>query len=210
MTEDRDRRIPEGVLDCDPSRISSRVRARIFDSLLHTVAGVGLLFAADWIVLSGFLIDFISIGVAESDPPQLRAGIRTLAIPDSDLWATIFLLYWPVVFLVPILLYEIPLIALRGQTPGKMLNTARVVAIKDGNPPGWGRSSTRWAVLWLPLLIPFGVVLTLVVAASPLLAADRRGWHDRIAGTMVVASRPGEACAPSSGPVGNGLPRGRN
>lgn len=186
MTKDRDPRTLEEAPVYKPATIGSRLRSRVLDSLLCTVACVGLLLAADWIVLSGFGVGFVSVGVLESDPPQLSVGIRTLAMPDSDFWAVVFLLYWPIVLLVPILLYEVPLIALRGQTAGKMLNNARVVAIKTGKAPGWGRSFARWAVLGLPLLVPFGVVLTLVIAASPLFSADRRGWHDRIAGTMVV------------------------
>ena len=176
-----------------PTRIGNRIRARVVDSLIYLAAGIGLLWSAAWLVLPFFDIQFISVGVADSNPPQLSAGIRTLAIPDSDLWATIFLLYWPTVFLVPILLYEVPLVALRGQTPGKALNNLKVVAIKDGQPPGWGRSCTRWAVLCLPLPIPFGAVLTLLIAVSPLFDPDRRGWHDKAAGTTVVNIRTGTA-----------------
>ena len=164
-----------------PTRIGNRIRARVVDSLIYLAAGIGLLWSAAWLVLPFFDIQFISVGVADSDPPQLSAGIRTLAIPDSDLWATIFLLY------------EVPLVALRGQTPGKALNNLKVVAIKDGQPPGWGRSCTRWAVLCLPLLIPFGAVLTLLIAVSPLFDPDRRGWHDKAAGTTVVNIRTGTA-----------------
>ncbi len=181
------------ALDCRPVTIGTRIRARVVDSLLYLAAGIGLLIAADWFVLPGFGVQFSSLGVRDSDPPQLSAGYRTLAIPDSDLWAAVFLLYWPIVFLVPALLYEVPMVALRGQTPGKILNNMNVVAFEDGRPPGWGRSCARWAVLWVPLFIPLGVVLTLLIASSPLFDPDRRGWHDRIAGTMVVSGRTGTA-----------------
>ena len=201
------------ALDCSPVTIGTRIRARVVDSLLHLAAGIGLLFAAAWYVLPGFGVEFFYLGGSSY---ELWAGFRTLAIPDSDLWAAVFLLYWPIVFLVPVLLYEVPLIALRGQTPGKMLNNVNVVAFEDGGPPGWGRSCARWAVLWVPLFIPFGVVLTLLIAISPLFAPDRRGWHDRIAGTMVVGTRSGTAPpgtpgdggrrARSSGLVENGTP----
>ncbi|WP_420612977.1 RDD family protein [Candidatus Spongiisocius sp.] len=198
------------ALDCSPVTIGTRIRARVVDSLLHLAAGIGLLFPAGWFA------GFFYMGATDTIPPYRWAGFRTLAIPDSDLWAAVFLLYWPIVFLVPILLYEVPLIALRGQTPGKMLNNVNVVAFEDGGPPGWGRSCARWAVLWVPLFIPFGVVLTLLIAISPLFAPDRRGWHDRIAGTMVVGTRSGTAPpgtpgdggrrARSSGLVENGTP----
>ena len=120
------------VLDCSPVTIGARIRARVVDSLLHLVAGTGLLIAAAWLVLPGFGVEFFYLGGAGY---QLFAGFRTLAIPDSDLWAAVFLLYWPIVFLVPALLYEVPLIALRGQTPGKMLNNVNVVASKTVDPP---------------------------------------------------------------------------
>ena len=195
------------ALDCGSVTIGTRIRARVVDSLLYLAAGIGLLIAADWFVLPGFGVQFSSLGATDSDPPQLSAGFRTLAIPDSDLWAAVFLLYWPIVFLVPVLLYEVPLIALRGQTPGKILNNVKVVAFEDVRPPGWGRSCTRWAVLWVPLFIPLGVVLTLLIAISPLVDPDRRGWHDRIAGTMVVSGHPGLA---PSGTPGVGSRRARS
>lgn len=207
MTNGSNHQQSTDVPDRSAVTIGTRIRARIVDSLLYLAAGIGLLIAADWFVLPGFGVQFSSLGATDSDPPQLSAGFSTLAIPDSDLWAAVFLLYWPIVFLVPVLLYEVPLVAFRGQTPGKMLNNVKVVAFEDGGPPGWGRSCTRWSVLWVPLFIPLGVVLTLLIAISPLFDPDRRGWHDRLSGTMVVSGHPGTA---PSGTPGVGSRRARS
>ena len=179
----------------NPATGACRIRALIIDSILYLVSGLGLL----WIVVSTGLLaiapylipsassrSFISISATDTDPPFYYVGISTLAIPDSDFWAAIFLSYWPIVFLVPVFLYEVPLIALQGQTVGKMLTNLKIVRSGDENLPRWGRSCVRWAVRYLPLFVPFGIVFTLLVTLSPLFDPDRRGWHDKIAGTMVV------------------------
>jgi uncharacterized RDD family membrane protein YckC len=67
-----------------------------------------------------------------------------------------------------------------GATPGKMAIGARIVDAKTGGAPGAGRLVVRF--------------LAYVVSALPLylgflwMAWDRRkqGWHDKIAGTIVV------------------------
>lgn len=68
----------------------------------------------------------------------------------------------------------------RGATPGKMAIGARIVDAKTGDAPTTGRLVVRF--------------LAYVVSALPLylgflwIALDRRkqGWHDKIAGTLVV------------------------
>lgn len=70
---------------------------------------------------------------------------------------------------------EILLTAVRGQTFGKMLLHMRVVRVADGRIPGWWRSLVRFAASLAPL------------AYLPILYdSQRRGWHDRRAGTIVV------------------------
>lgn len=71
--------------------------------------------------------------------------------------------------------------ALRGQTPGKWLLGLRVVAVGGGRV-GVGRAVLRF-VGYLISALPFYVGFLWV------LGAERRGWHDRIAGTEVVYTR---------------------
>lgn len=67
-----------------------------------------------------------------------------------------------------------------GQTIGKMLTGIRVVAAEPGQTVDLGRALQRTA-LWALMTLPFGLGLW-----SALLDPDRRGFHDRLAGTRVV------------------------
>jgi uncharacterized RDD family membrane protein YckC len=68
-------------------------------------------------------------------------------------------------------------IGLFGQTPGMALAGVRCISIRDGGAIGLGRALLR-AVL-LALLIP-----------AVIMDGDRRGLHDRAAGSVVIL-RPG-------------------
>ena len=84
-------------------------------------------------------------------------------------------------------LYDPVLIAVRGQTVGKMLTRIRVVRADNGELPTWGRSFGRWALPGALAFIPgVGVLLALICYASLTWDASRRGWHDKAAGTIVV------------------------
>jgi uncharacterized RDD family membrane protein YckC len=69
---------------------------------------------------------------------------------------------------------------LRGATPGKLAVGVRIVDARTGATPGTGRLVLR--------------LLCYVLSAAPLylgflwIAVDRRrqGWHDKIAGTLVI------------------------
>jgi uncharacterized RDD family membrane protein YckC len=67
-----------------------------------------------------------------------------------------------------------------GATPGKMAVGARIVDARTGGAPSNGRLVARYAgylVSMLPLFLGFAWI-----------AIDRRkqGWHDKIAGTLVI------------------------
>ena len=82
--------------------------------------------------------------------------------------------------------YEVVLTATQGATLGKRALHLRVVRRVDGSLPGWGRCVVRWLVPAAGLLAC--LVGELVVYASPLLDGTgyNRGWHDRLAGTVVI------------------------
>lgn len=83
--------------------------------------------------------------------------------------------------------YTIVPTAVWGQTLGKVAVGTRVVADSDGSLPGWRRSTIRWAVPGLFGRLPYiGILISLVVTASLVVDARRRGLHDKAAGTIVV------------------------
>lgn len=93
-----------------------------------------------------------------------------------------------VVGLVVIMTEVVP-IAIRGVSLGKAVLGLRVVPT-DGDQrwPGPVRSLLRSLVLYGAALVPLvGGVLVLAVLLPVVVTPQRRGLHDRLAGTMVVA-----------------------
>ena len=85
------------------------------------------------------------------------------------------------------LLYEVTMIATKGQTLGKMATSIKVVRADNGLVPGWGKSIGRWIIPALLPIIPIvGWILSLLVYLSLLWDKVRQGWHDKAAGTLVV------------------------
>ncbi len=67
-----------------------------------------------------------------------------------------------------------------GQTLGKMATGIKVVTAGSGSPLAPGRAALR-TLIWMLLAVPAGVGLLTAVMSH-----DRRGLHDRFAGTRVV------------------------
>ena len=91
------------------------------------------------------------------------------------------------------LLYEVALIAARGQTLGKMALKVKVVRADNGLVPGWGKSAGRWLVPAIPGLVGWFIpsisligLLSFLVYASLTWDKVRQGWHDKTAGTLVI------------------------
>jgi uncharacterized RDD family membrane protein YckC len=82
---------------------------------------------------------------------------------------------WPPVAIL--VLMNTLFIGLFGQTPGMMLAGIRCVSIDDGGAIGLAKGLLR-AVL-LALLVP-----------AVIMDKARRGWHDRLAGSVVVLRPP--------------------
>ena len=84
-------------------------------------------------------------------------------------------------------LYEVTMIATKGQTLGKMATRIKVVRADNGLVPGWGKAIGRWiipaALGFIPLV---GWILSLLVYLSLLWDKARQGWHDKAAKTFVV------------------------
>lgn len=89
--------------------------------------------------------------------------------------------------LLPILVgaaYETCFVALKGQTPGKMAVSIKVVRADNGTLPGWGPAAGRWVIPTVGYLLLF--LPGLLVHASLLWDDRRQGWHDKAVKTLVV------------------------
>ena len=179
----------EGTSYPQPARLGRRLLARIIDWISYSIVGFCLVFSSTiWL---GLLTGYVGMGGWDTKPGVALIWIENLTLPDSVRLVPVYFSYLIVVSgLAVVFLYELPLTAVRGQTVGKMLTDVRVARVEDEGNPGWGRSCVRWAVLYIPLLVPLGPLLTVLVAVSPIFDPRRRGWHDKIAGTIVVHDSP--------------------
>ena len=78
------------------------------------------------------------------------------------------------------LLYFIGFWSLRGQTPGMMPFRLRVVKAADGTRPDWVVSLLRYVGLIISIAVVFIGVIWVAFDGR------KQGWHDKIAGTLVV------------------------
>jgi uncharacterized RDD family membrane protein YckC len=87
-------------------------------------------------------------------------------------------------------LYEVAFLVWRGQTPGKIALKLRVVDHRtEGLPDVWA-AFRRWVVPGgiVPAVFPrLPFVGSAVIYLSAMLSPERRGWHDKLAGTKVVS-----------------------
>ena len=93
--------------------------------------------------------------------------------------------------LLVLVFYEPVMVARWGATVGKLAMGIRVVACADGKPVTWGRSWARAALPTAAGVLTFGVgwlVVWIVLVLSLVSGPSRRGWHDRLAGTVVVVA----------------------
>ena len=80
---------------------------------------------------------------------------------------------------------------LGGATPGKTLLGLKVVSVATGRPVGLGQALVRQAVLGVATIPTLGLGTAMLAwIASVDGTGHRRGWHDTLAGTVVVDVRP--------------------
>jgi uncharacterized RDD family membrane protein YckC len=102
---------------------------------------------------------------------------------SADLKSNAQVVKFLVTFQIVAFVYEVVLIAIRGQTFGKAILRIRVVGITDGTVPGWAKAGIRWL---LPAVASFVPVGALIVYIWLLWDPKRQGLHDKVAGTLVV------------------------
>ena len=140
---------------------SARLSAKIIDLLILVAVIVGGVI----VVLVALVAEGFGVGIGLVEGVFLAALLIVLAS----------------------LLYDPLFIAIRGQTVGKKATGIRVVRADNGGLPTLGASFARWALPGVLLAIPgAGYALAALCFSSLLRDASRRGWHDKVAGTVVV------------------------
>ena len=86
--------------------------------------------------------------------------------------------------------YEFVMIAMWGRTVGKFAVGTQVVRVDTGGPVLWSSSAIRALIPLAAGVIPsIGLALNMIVYATALWHPRRQGFHDRAAGTIVIAVR---------------------
>ena len=202
---------PATGLDTLPAPAGSEVPGTSQSHLIGRKADLGdgrtVTLASPGARLGAWLIDGVVIGIISA--PLSIPFLSTDTQEDeyegwrdiwSDLWRDIWSgfagsllpstaeewIFYLLFFLVS-LVYGVVFIATKGQTLGKMAAGVRVVGIEDGSIPGFGKALRRWAIPGLLAIIPIvGLLLSYICYLSLTWRRDRQGWHDSLAGTMVV------------------------
>ena len=145
----------------------SRLGARVLDVVIMSVVGLILLVAG--------LVS--AVGITSGD---------SVSDEEATAGAGAFIAFAIVAVVIGVL-YEVTMIATKGQTLGKMATRIKVVRADNGLVPGWGKSIGRWIIPAVLGFIPFvGWLLSLLVYLSLLWDKARQGWHDKAAGTLVI------------------------
>jgi uncharacterized RDD family membrane protein YckC len=145
-----------------------RLAARLIDGAMFSILWVILM-----PVLSAGAVNSVTVDPVTGEPST-----------NAGFWAT----YWLIMMIVGAggLAYEVGLIALKGQTVGKMVMRIKVVREMDGQAPGWGPAVLRYLIPAAgSMLCGIGAW---VVYLSPFFDDTKRnqGWHDKVAKTLVV------------------------
>ena len=132
----------------------------------------GVAFANAGARLVAYIVDVIIVGIL--------VGLLSLL-------TVVLIVVMPLLSLLPIVaLFVVPFVyfpyywARSGQTPGMQMMAVRVVRDSDGGPVTGGQAILRFIGYWVS-----GAVFHLGFAWI-LIDRRKRGWHDLIAGTVVV------------------------
>jgi len=140
----------------------SRLVAYLLDSVLITVVVIAIAIVAGAVFVGGLTIDDSGTTASVSGPAVVSAVIAFLVI------FAISLVYFPYFW------------ARGGQTPGMMPFRLRVVRDQDGGRIGWGTAWLRLLGMWAAAAVFYLGFIWIFIDGR------RRGWHDLIAGTVVI------------------------
>ena len=138
----------------------------------------------DTLIMGAVVLILLIAGIASAI--GLTAGDSTVTDEESAAIAEAFIAFAVVAVVIGVL-YEVTMIATKGQTLGKMATRIKVVRTDNGLVPGWGKAIGRWiipaALGFIPLV---GWILALLVYLSLTWDKARQGWHDKAVKTFVV------------------------
>jgi len=145
-----------------------RIVARIIDFVI-----LGVLYV---------LVTFMGLGAASQTVDPVTGEV-------SGGGLTAILLTYLVVLTLGVA-YEVVLIAIKGQTVGKMVMGVKVIKQVNGEVAGWGPSFVRYLIPTLASMLTCGLG-GLVVYLSPLFDKSGRmqGWHDNAANDLVISTK---------------------
>jgi uncharacterized RDD family membrane protein YckC len=145
----------------------------------HTGPAAGLRYGGFWVRFLAIILDGIVITVITSALAVFALGGNMMV--NTTAAGAVSINYTTNAFGALIgLVYFVGFWGWRGQTPGMIPFNMRIVMADDGSKPDWVRMLLRYVGLLISIAIFFlGVIWA---------GFDRRkqGWHDKIAGTVVV------------------------
>ena len=138
----------------------------------------------DALIMGAVIFILLIAGIASAI--GLTAGDSTVTDEESGAVIGAFVAFAIVAVVIGVL-YEVTMIATKGQTLGKMATRIKVVRADNGLVPGWGKAIGRWIIPAALGFIPFvGWILALLVYLSLTWDKARQGWHDKAVKTFVV------------------------
>ncbi len=145
-----------------------RVLARILDFVI-----LGVLY---------MVITFLGIGAASQTVDPVTGEVSGGGL------TAIFVSY--MILLTLGIAYEVVLIAIKGQTLGKMVMGVKVIQQANGQVAGWGPSFIRYLIPTVASMLTCGFG-GLLVYISPLFDKSGRmqGWHDNAANDLVISTK---------------------
>jgi uncharacterized RDD family membrane protein YckC len=142
-----------------------------------------LAFLIDQIILYSIYLVFFLMGLLSYAFGHLAQGDLFPPGVSPNMGSWFMILYWGAVVIVTAL-YFTCFVAVTGQTPGKMVLGLKVVPVEDGIMT-FGMAFLRWVGY---IASSFFFYLGFVwIAFDP----RKQGWHDKIAGTVVVRENRG-------------------
>lgn len=138
--------------------------------------------------LGGSFIDGLLIGVVYMAVFYALGMFEEMTNAEITLGTSvIFIAMWFAVFLI----FNGYLLAVRGQTVGKLAVGTRIVSIEDGSiPPFWKLTLLRYLPFSIIAYIPMIGPLLSFINPLFIFKKDRRCLHDHMAGTKVVVAIP--------------------
>ena len=122
--------------------------------------------------------------------PVVVWAIATIDFDDNSDEAAGIPIGSTLLFLAIGLIYEVWMIAAKGQTLGKMATRIKVIRADNGELPGWSNAFNRWLLPGFfgaaSAFIPIVGLVSLLIYLSLLWGKNRQGWHDMVAKTLVV------------------------